>query len=126
MKQIKGTLLECVKKAADIYQLKTQEKQGTSHFYCLVRYPLLTGLYLHPGESEQMSLKRLGEAITQQGQVSQAPVGHEPALLEYDDTWVGEALDDWRVFSKLYLVGTSEPVAFIYRLDLKQDEELSQ
>ena len=126
MKQTKGTLLECVKKAADIYLLRTRQEQGTTQFYCLIRDPLLKGLYLNPGESERMTLKRLGEAITQQAQVSQAPVGYKSALLEYDDAWAGEAFDDRWVFGKLYLTGTSEPVALIYQLDLKQDEETPQ
>jgi hypothetical protein len=122
MKQVRGTLLECVKQAADICHLRTQEEQGTIEFYCRIRYPLLTGLYLNPGESEQMTLKRLGEAIIQQARVSSVPVGHQSALLEYGDAWVGEALDDRRIFGKVYLVGASEPVALIYQLDLKHDE----
>jgi hypothetical protein len=122
MKQVRGTLHECVQKTADICTLRTQEEQGTIQFYCRIRYPLLTSLYLNPVESEQMTLKRLGEAITQQARVSQVPVAHTSALLEYDDAWDGEALDDQRTFGKLYLVGTSEPVALIYLLDLKQVE----
>ena len=122
MKQVRGTLLECVKQAADICHLRTQEEQETIQFYCRIRYPLLTSLYLNPGESEQMTLKRLGEAITQQARVSQVPVAHTSALLEYDDAQDGEALDDQRTFGKLYLAGTREPVALIYQLDLKHDE----
>ena len=69
-----------------------------------------------------MTLKRLGEAITQQARISQVPVAHKSALLEYDDARDGEALDDRRTFGKLYLVCTNEPVALIYQLDLEQDE----
>ncbi len=69
-----------------------------------------------------MTLKRLGEAIIQQARVSSVPVGPQSALLEYGDAWIGEALDDRRIFGKVYLVGASEPVALIYQLDLKHDE----
>ncbi len=46
IKQVRGTLHECVQKTADICTLRTQEEQGTIQFYCRIRYPLLTSLYL--------------------------------------------------------------------------------
>jgi hypothetical protein len=123
MTQLKGTFLECVQKAVAMYRLRTEQDGKHRAFHCQIKGPLLTSLYLTPGETEDMTLNRLGEAISNQARISQAPVGDQPAFLEYDKAWIGEDTDDYQVFGKLYLVGVSEPVVLIYRLEAGKEAE---
>lgn len=117
MKQVKGTLLECTQQAVAIFRLRTVQDQKHRPFHCQIKGPLLTDLYLAPGETEDMTLNRLGQAISRQARISQSPVGDQPALLEYDAMGIGETADEEPIFGKLYLVGTSEPVVLISRLE---------
>lgn len=115
MKQVKGTLLECLHQAAAIFRLRTMLDQKHREFNCQIKEPLLTDLYLAPGETEGLTLTHLGQAISMQSRVSQVPVGDQSALLEYDTMGIGESADEEEeeVFGKLYLVSTSEPVVLI-------------
>lgn len=116
MRRVEGTLLQCVQQATELSRLRTEEEQAASPVLCRLQGSLLTSLYLHPGEGEGMTLKQLGQAISKQEKVSSVPVAQEPALLEYDETWLGEHIDDQLVLGKLYLKAQFQPVALIYQL----------
>ena len=121
-KRIEGTLMWCVQKATDWYRERAEESQGKHDFRCRIQGALLTALYLGFGENDEVPLKRLGEAISEQSRVSQSPIGHTPAILEYDDAWVGESIDDRLVFGKLYFASGPEPVALIYQIDCEPEK----
>jgi hypothetical protein len=117
MKQVKGTLLECLHRAEDIFSVQATQGWKQRSFYCQIKGPLLMDLFLAPGEAEGMTLKQLGLAISKQARVSQVSIGDQPALLEYDLTGIGETADEEPVFGKFYLAGTPEPVVLIRRLE---------
>jgi hypothetical protein len=83
---------------------------------CQLQGPLVTGLYLVPGETEGITLKRLGEAISTQARISPCPLEQQPALLDYDDTSLGQTSGNRRMLGTLSLTGENEPVALLYWL----------
>jgi hypothetical protein len=116
----RGSLLQCLEKAADTYYYTTQEDQGG-----------------HDWRVWSLSFKLLDqETFTPQELVTsmaeQADQAALPAILDYDTSWFGETVyrDDGQeplwVHAKLYLVGSSEPIALIYRIDFEDEEESNE
>ena len=128
MKRITGTLDTCLQQARDLCSPSTYEA-GTSAaraVRCQLQGQLVTGLYLVPGETEGMTLKRLWEAISTQDRVSPSPLQQHLAILEYDETGTGQVQGDRRVMGTLSLLGEAEPVALFYCLDQEAAEPQQQ
>jgi hypothetical protein len=118
MKRITGTLGSCLQQATDVcsQQLHEEKSVAALSVRCQLQGPLVTGLYLVPGETEGITLKRLGEAISTQARISPCPLEQQPALLDYDDTSLGQQLGNRRLLGTLSLAGENEPVALLYWL----------
>src|SRR5438067_2223762 len=128
MKHITGTLSTCLHHATVLCSERPQEERSAAAvtMRCQLQGPLVTGLYLVPGETEGITLKRLGEAISTQARISPSPLEQQPAILEYDETRVGQAWGDHRIMGILSLKGETEPVALLYYLDDEAKEPQQQ
>ncbi len=120
--RFRGTLLECLEKAASLYSYTTQEEQGGHDWRVLV-----PRMEIGPFDRNVFMLAELREIVKQRPEQA-----HQPAILEHDTSWVGETvkfawIDEqanpnvW-VFAKVYLQGKDEPVALIYRIDFADEE----
>ena len=118
MKRITGTLGSCLQQATTVCseQLHEEKSVAAVTVRCQLQGPLVTGLYLVPGETEGITLKRLGEAISTQARISPCPLEQQPALLDYDDTNLGQTSDNRRILGTLSLTGENQPVALLYWL----------
>jgi hypothetical protein len=86
MKRQTGPLATCIRQAADLYGSGKPDERRVFPVRCFLQGKLLTDLYLIPGEATEMTLQRLGEAVSVQGRISSSPLGQQPAILEYDET----------------------------------------
>ena len=118
MKRITGTLGSCLQQATAVYseQLHEEKSVAAVTVRCQLQGPLVTGLYLVPGETEGITLKRLGEAVSTQARISPCPLEQQSALLDYDDTSLGQPSGNRRILGTLSLTGENEPVALLYWL----------
>jgi hypothetical protein len=128
MKRITGTLGSCLQQATGVCSQQLQEEKSVAALSvrCQLQGPLVTGLYLVPGETEGITLKRLGEAISTQARISPCPLEQQSALLDYDDTSLGQQLGNRRLLGTLSLAGENEPVALLYWLDDQAKEPRQQ
>ena len=128
MKRMTGTLGACLQHATTLCTSRTREEQAEAAVTvrCQLQGQLVTGLYLVPGESEGITLKRLGEAISIQARINPSPLEQRPAILEYDETRVGLREGDRRIMGILSFEGESEPVALFYCLDDEAKEPRQQ
>ncbi len=116
---MRGSLLQCLAKAAETYYYITQEDQGNIDWRVWT-----TGLKQRDKDVSVPS-ELLERIAADQEQASL------PAILDYDTAWVGESLfrdnqvEPLWIHAKLYIVGNNEPVAWIYRIDF-EEEELSE
>ena len=117
MKRKTGPLVTCIQQAADLYSSGKPDERGVFPVRCFLQGKLLTGLFLVPGEATEMTLQRLGEAVSAQGRISSSPLGQQPAILEYDETGAGTLIDDRWAVGTLSFVGETEPAVFLYRPD---------
>src|SRR5438045_1426326 len=103
MKRITGTLGSCLQQATALCseQLHEEKSVAAVTVRCQLQGPLVTGLYLVPGETEGITLKRLGEAVSTQARISPCPLEQQPALLAYDDTSVEPIPDKRRLLATL-------------------------
>ena len=115
MKRQTGPLATCIRQAADLYGSGKPDEQRVFPVRCFLQGKLLTDLYLIPGEATEMTLQRLGEAVSVQGRISSSPLGQQPAILEYDETGAGTLIDDRWAVGTLSFVGETEPAVFLYR-----------
>lgn len=125
MKHITGTLSTCVRQAADLWSSTTRKglAPATTDVRCQLQGKLMQGLYLVPGETEGMTLKRLGEAISTQARVNPSPLEQQPTILEYDETGVGQTINDRQVLGTLSFIGEADPVALLYYVDREAAEK---
>lgn len=128
MKRITGTLGSCLQQATAVCSEHLHEERSIAALTvrCQLQGPLVTGLYLVPGETEGITLKRLGEAVSTQARISPCPLEQQPALLDYDDTGLGQQLGNRRLLGTLSLAGENEPVALLYWLDDQTKEPRQQ
>ena len=128
MKRITGTLGSCLQQASTVCSEHLHEEKSVAAVTvrCQLQGPLVTGLYLVPGETEGITLKRLGEAISTQARISPCPLEEQPALLDYDDTSLGQPSGNRRMLGTLSLTGANEPVALLYWLDDQTREPQQQ
>src|SRR5579875_3203275 len=121
-KRYRGTLLQCLEKAASIYAYTTQEDQGN------IDWRVQTWR-LKQRDKDTFTPAELLERIRQDPE--QATL---PAILDYDSAWFGETVypDDgpaeglW-VHARLYIVGIDQiPAAIIYRIDFEDEYEENQ
>ena len=117
MKRQTGPLATCIRQAADLYGSGKPDEPRIFPVRCFLQGKLLTDLYLIPGEATEMTLQRLGEAVSVQGRISSSPLGQQPAILEYDETGAGTLIDDRWAIGTLSFVGETEPAVFLYRPD---------
>jgi len=117
MKRQTGPLATCIRQAADLYGSGKPDERRVFPVRCFLQGKLLTDLYLIPGEATEMTLQRLGEAVSVQGRISSSPLGQQPAILEYDETGAGTLIDDRWAIGTLSFVGETEPAVFLYRPD---------
>jgi len=117
MKRQTGPLATCIRQAADLYGSGKPDEPRIFPVRCFLQGKLLTDLYLIPGEATEMTLQRLGEAVSAQGRISSSPLGQQPAILEYDETGAGTLIDDRWAIGTLSFVGETEPAVFLYRPD---------
>ena len=117
MKRQTGPLATCIRQAADLYGSGKPDERRVFPVRCFLQGKLLTDLYLVPGEATEMTLQRLGEAVSVQGRISSSPLGQQPAILEYDETGAGTLIDDRWAIGTLSFVGETEPAVFLYRPD---------
>jgi hypothetical protein len=125
MKRITGTLSTCVRQAADLWSSTNREEliPVNADIRCQLQGKLMKGLYLVPGETEAMTLKRLGEAISTQARVKPSPLEQQPTILEYDETGVGQVINDRRVLGTFSFIGEADPVALLYYVDREAAEK---
>ena len=128
MKRITGTVDTCLQQAKDLCWDSTSEAHtpATRAVRCQLQGKLVSGLYLVPGETEGITLKRLGEAMSTQARISSSPLEQQLAILEYDETGVGLLQGDRRIMGILSLSGEPEPVALLYCLDDEAREPAQQ
>ena len=128
MKRITGTLGSCLQQATVVCSEHLHEEKSIAAVTvrCQLQGPLVTGLYLVPGETEGITLKRLGEAISTQARISPCPLEEQSALLDYDDTSLGQPSGNRRMLGTLSLTGANEPVALLYWLDDQTREPQQQ
>src|SRR5207245_10900466 len=105
------------RKEADLDGPGRPEDQTVFTVRSFIQVKLLTDLYLIPEEATEMTLQRLGEAVSIQGRISSSPLGQQPAILEYDETGAGTLIDDRWAIGTLSFVGETEPAVFLYRPD---------
>ena len=115
MKRKTGPLVTCIQQAADLYSSGKPDERGVFPVRCFLQGKLLTGLFLVPGEATEMTLQRLGEAVSTQARISSSPLGQQPAILEYDETGVGTLIDDRWAVGTLCFEGETDPAVFLYR-----------
>ena len=118
MKRKTGPLATCIQRAADLYGSGKPDERGVFPVRCFLQGKLLTGLFLVPGEATEMTLQRLGEAVSTQARISSSPLGQQSAILEYDETGVGTLIDDRWAVGTLCFKGETDPAVFLYRPDL--------
>ena len=118
MKRKTGPLVTCIQQAADLYSSGKPDERGVFPVRCFLQGKLLTGLFLVPGEATEMTLQRLGEAVSTQARISSSPLGQQSAILEYDETGVGTLIDDRWAVGTLCFKGETDPAVFLYRPDL--------
>ena len=118
MKRKTGPLATCIQQAADLYGSGKPDEQRVFPVRCFLQGKLLTDLYLVPGEATEMTLQRLGEAVSTQARISSSPLGQQSAILEYDETGVGTLIDDRWAVGTLCFKGETDPAVFLYRPDL--------
>lgn len=112
----RGSLLQCLEKAADTYYYQTQEDQGGHDWRVWA-----TGLKQR--DKDVFIPSELLERIA--SNPDQAAL---PAILDYDEGWFGYTLyrdeekDSLWVHAHLYIVGDNQPVAHIYRIDFESEE----
>ena len=46
-------------------------------------------------------------------------------MLEYDTSRLGLVIEDLWVFAKLYLVGSTSPIALVHRIDFEEEDAKS-
>ncbi len=128
MKRITGTLGSCLQQATALCSEQLHEERSAAALAvrCQLQGPLVTGLYLVPGETEGITLKRLGEAISTQARISPTPLEQQPALLDYDDLSLGQLSGNRRILGTLSLAGENQPVALLYWLDDQAREPRQQ
>jgi len=128
MKRITGTVDTCLQQAKDLCWDSRSEAHtpATRAVRCQLQGKLVSGLYLIPGETEGITLKRLGEAMSTQARISSSPLEQQLAILEYDETGVGLRQGDRRIMGILSLTGEPEPVALLYCLDDEAREPQQQ
>ena len=117
MKRQTGPLATCIRQAADLYGSGKPDERRVFPVRCFLQGKLLTDLYLIAGEATEMTLQRLGEAVSTQARISAAPLGQQPAILEYDETGAGTLIDDRWAVGTLSFVGESDPAVLLYRPD---------
>lgn len=117
MKRKTGPLATCIQQAADLYGSGKPDERGAFPVRCFLQGKLLTGLYLVPGEATEMTLQRLGEAVSTQARISATPLGQQPAILDYDETGAGTLIHDRWAIGTLSFVGESDPAVLLYRPD---------
>ncbi len=112
--RFRGSLLQCLHKAADTYFYTTQEGQGDHDWRIRA-----TGL------KQRKEIFRLTELLARiTAQVEQSNL---PAILDYDTSWLGESIyrenqtEPLWVFAKIYIVGDHESVAPIERVDFEKE-----
>ena len=118
MKRKTGPLAACIRQAADLYGSGKPDEREVFPVRCFLQGKLLTGLFLVPGEATEMTLQRLGEAVSTQARISSSPLGQQSAILEYDETGVGTLIDDRWAVGTLCFKGETDPAVFLYRPDL--------
>jgi hypothetical protein len=114
--RFRGSLRQCLEKAAETYYYTTQEDQGD------IDWRVWTTSLKQRDKDVFIPSELLERMAADQDQAAL------PAILDYDTAWVGESLsrDDqveplW-IHAKLYMVGNNEPVAWIYRIDFEEKE----
>ena len=113
----RGSLLQCLEKAADTYNYTTQENQGDHDWR-------VWALQLKQRDKDIFTPQELRERIAHEPDQTALP-----AILDYDTSWLGKSLyredqvEPLWVHAKLYIVGDNEPVALIYRIDFEDEEE---
>ena len=118
MKRKTGPLATCIQQPADLYGSGKPDEREVFPVRCFLQGKLLTGLFLVPGEATEMTLQRLGEAVSTQARISSSPLGQQSAILEYDETGVGTLIDDRWAVGTLCFKGETDPAVFLYRPDL--------
>ncbi len=120
--RLRGSLIDCIEKAADTYFFTTQEDQGGHDWRVLVSRMEFLRFEKHVCTPHEL-LER----------VKQRPEATRAAILDYDTAWFGEMIKVDRidghadpnlwVHAKLYLLGNNEPVALVYRIDFEEEDE---
>ncbi len=111
--RFQGVLTTCLAKLVELYHGAMQEDPGDYDWSVQVK---------------NAALGEINEEILPQvllERVKQGVVGQEEALLEYDTSWLGYAIEGLWVFAKLYLVGSTSPAALVHRIDFEEEDAKS-
>ncbi len=108
-----GVLTTCLAKLVELYHDAMQEDPGNYDWSVQVKNAALGEI------NEEIPPQVLLERI------KQGVVGQEEALLEYDTSWLGHAIEGLWVFAKLYLVGSASPAALVHRIDFEEEDAQS-
>ncbi len=111
--RFQGVLTSCLAKLVELYHDAMQEDPGDYDWSVLVK---------------NAALGQVNEEIPPQvllERVKQRVVGQDEALLEYDTSWLGHAIEGLWVFAKLYLVGSTLPAALVHRIDFEEEDAKS-
>ncbi len=111
--RFQGLLTSCLAKLVELYRNALQEDPGDYDWSVLVK---------------NAALGQVNEEIPPQvllERVKQRLVGQEEALLEYDISWLGHAIEGLWVFAKFYLVGSTMPAALVHRIDFEEEDAKS-
>ena len=111
--RFQGILTSCLAKLVELYRDAMQEDPGDYDWSVLVKTTALGQV------NEEIPPQVLLERVKQHS------VGQNEALLEYDTSWLGHAIEGLWVCAKLYLDGSTMPAALVHRIDFEEEDAKS-
>jgi len=111
--RLQGILTSCLAKLVELYRDAMQEDPGDYDWSVLVKTTALGQV------NEEIPPQVLLERVKQHS------VGQNEALLEYDTSWLGHAIEGLWVCAKLYLDGSTMPAALVHRIDFEEEDAKS-
>src|SRR6266446_132864 len=111
--RFQGILTSCLAKLVELYRDAMQEDPGDYDWSVLVKTTALGQV------NEEIPPQVLLERVKQHS------VGQNEALLEYDTSWLGHALEGLWACAKLYLDGSTMPAALVHRIEFEEEDAKS-
>jgi len=108
--RFQGELTSCLEKLVELYRQAMREDRGDYDWSVRVK---------------SATLGQINEEIPPQAlleRVRQGTHRQDEALLEYDLSWLGQAIEGLWVFARLSLAGSTAPAALVHRIDFAEED----